>query len=59
MFLDFIKKIDWKIVFIVLPIVFFGIVTMQSFAPTEDVGNFATMQIVWTSISFLVFLFFS
>ncbi|MBP9803256.1 MAG: rod shape-determining protein RodA [Candidatus Pacebacteria bacterium] len=59
MFLDFIKKIDWKIVFIVLPIVFFGIVTMQSFAPTEDVGNFATKQIVWTSISFLVFLFFS
>jgi rod shape determining protein RodA len=59
MFLDLIKKIDWKIVSIVLPIVFFGIVTMQSFVPNEEVGNFASKQILWTSVSFLVFVFFS
>ncbi len=59
MFLDFIKKIDWLIVFCVLPIVFFGIVTMESFTSTESLGDFANKQIIWASISLLVFLFFS
>ncbi|MCX6747655.1 MAG: rod shape-determining protein RodA [Candidatus Nomurabacteria bacterium] len=54
-----LKRIDWLLVFFILPILSAGLVTMRSFAPLEGVGNFFDKQIIWVLISFVVFFVFS
>ncbi|MDQ3075815.1 MAG: rod shape-determining protein RodA [bacterium] len=53
------KRIDWLLVFFILPILAAGLVTMKSFAPQEGVGNFFNKQIIWVLISLTVFFVFS
>lgn len=54
-----LKRIDWLLVFFIIPIVLAGLVTMKSFVPTEDAGNFFGKQIIWVCLSFAVFFVFS
>lgn len=54
-----LKKIDWLLILFIIPIIFSGLVTMKSFAPLEDAGNFFSKQIIWVVISFAVFFLFS
>jgi rod shape determining protein RodA len=54
-----LKRIDWKLVFFILPIIAAGLVTMKSFASLENAGGFFGKQIIWVSISFAVFFIFS
>jgi len=53
------NRIDWKLVFFILPLVAAGLVTMKSFAPLENAGEFFNKQIIWALISFAVFFIFS
>ena len=53
-----LNRIDWLLVFFILPIIVAGLMTMKSFTPLEDAGNFFNKQIIWASISFVVFLLF-
>ncbi|MCC7004453.1 rod shape-determining protein RodA [Candidatus Nomurabacteria bacterium] len=50
------KHIDWLLVAFVLPIIFAGLVTMRSFVGDTP---FFKQQLIWTCISFVVFLFIS
>jgi len=54
-----LRRIDWFLVFFIVPIILAGLVTMKSFAPTEDAGNFFSKQIIWVLLSFAVFFIFS
>ncbi len=54
-----LNKIDWLLVFFILPIISAGLVTMKSFAPLEDAGEFFSKQIIWILIGFSVFFIFS
>jgi len=54
-----LKRIDWMLVFFVLPITAFGLVTMKSFASLETTSDFFGKQIIWILISFAVFFVFS
>ena len=54
-----IKRIDWLLVFFVIPIVLAGLVTMKSFALSEDAGNFFDKQVIWVILSLVVFFVFS
>jgi len=54
-----LKKMDWLLVFCLLPLLSFGLVTMQSFASTESAGNFFNKQLIWILISFCIFFVFS
>ncbi|MBI2627304.1 rod shape-determining protein RodA [Candidatus Nomurabacteria bacterium] len=51
--------IDWLLVFFILPIISAGLVTMKSFAPLENAGNFFSKQIIWVLVGFAVFFAFS
>ena len=51
--------IDWLLIFFILPISVAGLLTMKSFAPGEDAGNFFTRQLIWLCISLAVFFIFS
>ena len=53
-----LKRIDWLLVFFIIPVVLAGLATMKSFSP-EDTGSFFSKQIVWVVISFGVFFAFS
>ena len=53
------KRIDWLLIVFIIPIVAAGLVTMKSFAPLEDGGNFFSKQIIWVIFSFIVFFIFS
>jgi rod shape determining protein RodA len=55
----FSKRIDWLLVFFIVPIVLAGLFTMKSFTPQGDVNNFFGKQIIWIAISFIVFFAFS
>ena len=55
----FIKRIDWLLVFFVLPIVLAGLFTMKSFTPAEGTINFFEKQIIWIVISLAIFFIFS
>jgi len=63
LFQNFIKKIstriDWLLVFFIVPIIFAGLFTMKSFIPSEGATNFFGKQIIIILISFLVFFIFS
>jgi rod shape determining protein RodA len=54
-----LKRIDWMLVVFIVPIVAAGLVTMKSFTPLENAGDFFNRQIIWVFISFLVFFIFS
>jgi len=54
-----LKRIDWLLVFFILPVVAGGLVTMKSFTPAESAGDFFGRQIIWVAISFAVFFIFS
>lgn len=54
-----LKRIDWMLVFFILPITLAGLVTMKSFSPLEDGGTFFNKQIIWILISFSLFFSFS
>jgi len=53
------KRIDWLLVLFILPLVIAGLVTMKSFTPLENTGNFFNKQIVWVLIGFTIFFIFS
>lgn len=53
------NRIDWLLVLFIFPIIFFGLVTMRNFAPSADGGVFFNKQIIWVSISLVVFFVFS
>ena len=54
-----LKRIDWLLVFLILPILAAGLVTMKSFTPLEATGNFFGKQLIWVILSFIVFFVFS
>lgn len=54
-----LNRIDWLLVFFILPIIVAGLVTMKSFAPLEATGNFFSKQIIWVLISITIFFVFS
>src|SRR3989338_5236075 len=57
--LSLLKKIDWLFVSFILPIIVAGLVTMKSFAPLENAGEFFNKQIIWILVGFTVFFVFS
>lgn len=54
-----LKRIDWLLVFFLIPLLAFGLVTMKSFSASENVGNFFSKQIIWIVLSFIIFFTFS
>ena len=54
-----LNRIDWMLVFFIVPIISAGLFTMKSFAPLEEGGSFFDKQIIWVIVSFLVFFIFS
>jgi len=55
-FKNIFGDIDWILIGSILPIVGFGLITMNSFV---DTGNFFNRQIIWLVISLIVFLILS
>ncbi len=53
------KRIDWLLVFFIVPIVLAGLFTMKVFIPSEGSSNFFGKQIILILVSFLVFFAFS
>ena len=54
-----LKRIDWLLVFFVVPIIFAGLFTMKSFTPEGDATNFFDKQIIWIILSLTIFFVFS
>src|ERR1035437_10309030 len=54
-----LKRIDWLLVFFILPISLAGLFTMKQFSPSGETGNFFGKQIIWLLLSFAVFFTFS
>ncbi len=54
-----LKRIDWMLVLFIVPIILAGLVTMKSFAPLEEAGDFFSKQVIWVLISFAIFFIFS
>jgi rod shape determining protein RodA len=54
-----LKRIDWMLVFFILPIIAGGLLTMKSFVPLETTTDFFGKQLLWVAISFAVFFIFS
>ncbi|MBP7006679.1 MAG: rod shape-determining protein RodA [Candidatus Pacebacteria bacterium] len=53
------KKIDWIMLLIIAPILLSGLVTMKSFVPEEGQVAFFDKQIIWISVSLVIFFVFS
>ncbi|MFA6273770.1 MAG: rod shape-determining protein RodA [Candidatus Paceibacterota bacterium] len=53
------KRIDWLLVFFILPIIGAGLVTMNSFVQAEGTDNFFNKQIIWILISLAIFFIFT
>jgi rod shape determining protein RodA len=53
------KRIDWYLVFFIIPIVLAGLSVMKSFSPLEGSDNFFDKQVIWVLIAFFVFFVFS
>lgn len=51
--------VDWLLVFFLIPIVLAGLFTMKSFVPEEGAVDFFGKQLIWVSISFVIFFIFS
>lgn len=54
-----LKRIDWLLVFFIVPIMLAGLITMKSFALQEGAGVFFNKQIIWILLSLAVFFVFS
>ncbi|MEK7088552.1 MAG: rod shape-determining protein RodA [Patescibacteria group bacterium] len=54
-----LKRIDWLLVFFIVPIVLAGLFTMKSFIPQEGAIDFFNKQIIWIVLSFIIFFIFS
>ena len=54
-----LKRIDWMLVFFIVPISLAGLFTMKNFAPLESTGTFFEKQLLWLLLSFAVFFIFS
>ena len=54
-----LKRIDWLLVFFVVPITLAGLFTMKSFVPQEGTINFFDKQVVWIIVSLIIFFVFS
>ena len=54
-----LKRIDWLLVFFIIPIILAGLVTMKSFTTLENAGDFFNKQVIWVILSFAVFFIFS
>ena len=52
-------EIDWLLVLFILPIISAGLVTMKSFTPLENAGEFFNKQVIWILVGFAVFFIFS
>ncbi|OGI74553.1 rod shape-determining protein RodA [Candidatus Nomurabacteria bacterium RIFCSPHIGHO2_02_FULL_41_18] len=57
--LKILNRIDWMLVFFILPIILAGLFTMKSFVSEGDAGIFFERQVTWVLVSFLVFFIFS
>ncbi len=55
----FLKRIDWLLVFFIIPIVLAGLFTMKSFVPEAGGDNFFEKQIILIILSLFVFFIFS
>ena len=53
------KRIDWFLIFFIVPIILSGLFTMKSFTLQDASVDFFNKQIVWIIISFAVFFIFS
>jgi len=53
------KRIDWLLVFFIVPITLAGLITMKSFAPMEGAGDLFYKQVIWLIVSFAIFFIFS
>lgn len=53
------KGIDWLLVFFLIPLLSFGLITMKSLSPAESTANFFGKQVIWIIVSFIVFFIFS
>lgn len=54
-----LKRIDWLLILFIFPIILAGLVTMKSFTQAEFAGDFFGKQVIWISISLIVFFIFS
>lgn len=54
-----LKRIDWLLVFFIVPIILAGLSAMKSFAGEEGAGIFFNKQIIWVLVGFLIFFIFS
>lgn len=54
-----LNRIDWMLVFFILPIIAAGLATMKSFTPLQGSENFFGKQLIWVAVSFAVFFAFS
>jgi rod shape determining protein RodA len=54
-----LKRIDWLLIFFLLPIMAAGLVTMKSFTSIESGGDFFSRQLIWITISLIIFFAFS
>ncbi len=54
-----VKRIDWLLVFFIVPIILAGLFTMKSFTPQEGSVNFFEKQIFWIVVSLAIFFIFS
>jgi len=49
------KRIDWLLVFLIIPITLAGLFSMKSFGVDLSSNNFFEKQIIWIAVSFIVF----
>jgi rod shape determining protein RodA len=54
-----VKRIDWILIFFILPIMMAGLFTMKSFAPGEGEASYFTRELFWIGISFAIFFIFA
>ena len=59
MSVSFLKRIDWLLLFLVLPIAAAGLAVMKSFSPLEGTNSFFDKQLIWISVGLIVFFVFS
>jgi rod shape determining protein RodA len=59
MFSSFLKRIDWLLVFFILPIILGGLFTMKNFTPLDNSDAFFSKQLIWIILGFIIFFVFS
>jgi len=54
-----LKRIDWLLVAFIIPIILAGLFTMKSFGVADGGSGFFGKQVIWITLSFIVFFTFS